>query len=233
MRSANTGTQQPVVTPKLATPEAVAKAPELEVNVGEAAPSNISFDAAKMEQLIKERVEAEVSQRIKAIEADDPTRSEMRPDEDQQFANFDKKLDVFGVNFEKALPGFHLHWFNDDGDRIMRMLVMGFTMVKRTDVAINEKVAPLNQDLGENIAVYVGKKTDGTPMRAFLMKIPEEMYAKRYARAQEHNDKIEEAIRFGSIGPALSQGGYAGTDQGQVKIKYEPRSLGGMARAPR
>lgn len=206
--SSNNGTTQPVVSPALAQPK-----------VGEAAPSGDApkLDQAALKTLIDERVRQEVDARLAALE--DPTREQMTG-QDDPFNNFDKKLELFGVNLDEILEDYHLHWINDERDRCLRMQVLGYTLVSRKEVALNEKVAPLNQDLGENIAVYVGGKEDGSPMRAYLMKIPKELYKKRQSAIEARNKMIDNAIRRGEIGPALSQGNYAGTDRGTVAIKY-------------
>jgi hypothetical protein len=226
MRSANNGSNQEVITPSLvmaSTSAAPPSAERVEPVLGAAAPGDApELDQASLEKLIKERVDMAVEDKLRALEADDPDKLKLL-EEDQQFSNFDQKLQIFGADPKEALPGFHLHWFNDDGDRVLRMQAMGYTFVKRTEVAVNDRVAPLNQDLGENIAIYVGKRTDGAPMRALLMKIPQELYERRYKKQQEHNDVIEDAIKRGGIGNALSARGYAGTDRGAITIGYNPR----------
>lgn len=187
--------------------------------IGAPAPSDApKVDMGQINELIRERVEAEVANRLKAVEADDPSR-EAVTGEEAQFANFDRKLDVFGIDLSESLPGFHLHWFNDEGDRIVRMQFMGYTFVTRKEVALNDKVSPLNQDLGENIAVYAGSRNDGTPLRTYLMKLPNELYAKRQQVIQNRNDEVDKAINRGAIGDsARTTNTYAGTDQGAVKI---------------
>lgn len=193
--------------------------------IGSAAPSDPpsgTLSKKEISEIIKAEVDAQVAERVRAIEAGDKTREDFS-DEDQQFANFDKKLEVYGVDLQEQLPGFVLRWINDERDRIPRSQLQGWDFVKRSEVGLNDKVTPLNKDLGENIAVYVGANEAGQPMRAFLMKIPKEAHEKLMRRIDRQNDQIQEAIRRGAIGPALSQGGYAGTDQGQVKIKYGTR----------
>lgn len=201
-------------SPKLMEPPAV----------GSQAPSDPPSFALTKEQFdaaVKEAVAQELA--VLAPEDNDPTREKLRAFEDAQFNNFDKKLEVFGVDVKDILPGFVLRWINDERDRIPRSELMGWTFVKRTEVALNEKVFPMNKDMGDNIAVYVGASEGGQAMRAFLMKIPEAGYKRLMARKEAQDDLVEDAIKRGAIGPALSNKGYAGTDQGQVKINYNPR----------
>lgn len=198
--------------------------PAMPPRIGAPAPSQPpAIDAAALGRLIAEKVEEKVRERLKGIEEAELSKSEVTG-EDQQFAQFDKKLDVFGVDLSESLPSFHLHWFNDDGDRIVRMQLLGYTFVARNEIALNEKVSPLNQDLGDNIAVYAGTRVDGSPLRTYLMKIPKPVYEKRQKAIQAKNDQIDQAIRRGAIGDALGQGGYAGTDRGGVSISVSSRS---------
>src|SRR5260221_450556 len=80
------------------------------------------------------------------------------------------------------------------------MLARGYALVRRDEIALNPAVSPLNKELGENIGVYVGTNASGGAMRAYLMKIPLEIYKKYKDYEQKHNDDIEAAIRRGVTG---------------------------------
>lgn len=189
-------------------------------SLGEPAPSEPpAFDADAIRAMVREEADKLVGERLKAIEAGELTKAGARPEEDQQFANFDKKLEVYGVDLAEALPGFVLRWINDDRDRIPRSQVQGWTFVTKQEAGLNDKLTPINKDMGENIAVYVGGDEQGKAMRAFLMKIPKEGFDRIMAPKERRDDMIEEAIRRGGIGPALSQGGYPGAER--VPIKYQ------------
>jgi hypothetical protein len=189
-------------------------------------PESVTLSKADLAAYIKTEVEQQVALRIKAIEDDDPDR-ELITGQDRGFNNLERKLEVYGIDIEEALPGFHVHWLNDDADRIFRMQRQGYTFVTRTEVGINEQLTPLNKDLGDRIAVYAGTKMNGDPMQTFLMKIPKALWEKHQGRIAAHNDAIDEAIRRGGIGPASGmKNSYAGTDGGRVKINIErPRFL--------
>lgn len=117
--------------------------------------------------------------------------------EEMPFGQFDRKLEVWAENPLDPIPGFHLHWINDDGDRLMRMQAQGYAFVESNEIALSTKFVPLNKDLGKYITVHVGTKVNGDPMMAYLMKIPQETYEKRKRKEQAHNDMIEDAIRRG------------------------------------
>lgn len=201
--------------------------PQAKPSVGSAAPSDVSDKITLSKDELKSLVEASVEDRLTQLklspDQDDPSKGTFNPFVDDQFSNFDKKLEVFGVDVKDILPGFVLRWINDERDRVPRSEFMGWTFVLRTEVALSEKVFPPNKDMGDKIAVYVGANEGGQPMRAFLMKIPQEGYDQIMRRKHAQDDMIEDAIRRGAVGPALSRGGYAGTDKGTVKINYQPK----------
>lgn len=198
----------------------VSKPPTLG-SLADSTPPTLSME--QISKLIKEQVEEEVAVRMQAIEDGDLKKEDVRPNASKQFNNFDKKLEIFGVDLTEALPGFVCRWFNDDGDRIIRQQMRGWALVSRKEIALNDALTPLNKDMGDYISVYVGSAENNQPMRAMLMKVDKDRYDQMMRVYEDHNDMIDEAINRGAIGPALQQGGYAGTDQGQVRIRYNPR----------
>jgi hypothetical protein len=103
------------------------------------------------------------------------------------------KLEVFGT-----VPGYHLYWENDEGSNIPALLQDGFDFVAPDEVGMaNWLVA--DKDVEGKISKYVGTKADGSPLRAFLMKLPEDMWADREAIRQERPDMWEGAIRKGEV----------------------------------
>lgn len=194
-----------------------ASAPPVGTASGEP-PSGGIMDTASVKRLIDEAVAEQVEIRMAEIKAsEDPSREDF--DEGGiPFAAFNKKLEIWAENPLDPLPGFVLYWANDDGDRIMRMQTQGYALVKREEIALNASVVPLNKDLGDYIAVYAGNKEGGHPLRTYLMKCPKDIYDKRKAWEQRHNDKIEQAIREGAVGNP--QAGYVPRS---TPIKYEPR----------
>lgn len=209
--TANTVGTEPV-TPKIVV------APKIGDLAPGTAPAPISAEA--MQKLIDEAVDARVKEAL--------GERELTPQDingnDPIFNDFSKKLELFGYDLENLQSTFHLHWINEVGDRIFRMQAQGYTFVTRKEVVLNDNVSPLNQDLGENIAVYAGTTEQGGPMRTYLMKIPKEVYERKQASIQRVNDTIDEAIRRGTVGPAgTTKNSYAGTDQGQTKIDIGTR----------
>lgn len=167
---------------------------------------------------LRKQIEADVTRKVMekfGIE-DDPQREE----EDIGFSMFEKRLEVFEDPNNPLSERFHLHWINDEGDRVERMLRAGYAFVERSELAINNAhLVPLNKDLGERISQSVGTKASGEPMLAYLMKLPLDIYNKRKGREQIYNDQVDEAIRRGQVGNPGPKS-YIPTHS---PIEYDPR----------
>lgn len=204
--------RNPRPDPTVQTP-ALAQPPVEEAKKEEPPPpllGTVSSEPPKAAPLPKETLEAirrdvestlraEFEERFRAVgmSSDELTREEIEGME-MPFNDFNKKLAIFTDNGETdPIPGFHLHWINDDGDRIPRMLAMGYAFVEKEEVALNSAVTPINRDEGTYVSVYAGTDHTNKAMRTFLMKIPEAKYALRKRYEQRRNDDIMQAIRRG------------------------------------
>ena len=96
------------------------------------------------------------------------------------------------LGVEVLIDGFHLHWVNDEGSRLFQAEQGGYQFVEPKEVGItNER---------ENrVVVLVGTKSDGTPLHAYLMKIPMEYFLEDQQHLQGHLDQIDRAIRTGKF----------------------------------
>lgn len=90
-------------------------------------------------------------------------------------------------------PGFHRHWFNDDGDRVLDANRNGYVHVEENGVPV---------ELG------VGSKANGQGMKAYLMEQPLFMHEENLAYEQREVDEIDEAIRGGAIASKEDDGRY-------------------------
>lgn len=88
------------------------------------------------------------------------------------------------------LVGYHATWVNDYPGNVQRYLDMGYAPVYQSDAV---KIGDLAEDyanrLGTWINVIVGKTEENQPLRAFLLKIPQEWYD------QDRAEKTQERIR--------------------------------------
>lgn len=93
--------------------------------------------------------------------------------------------------------GYHYHWINDLPGRLELAEASGYQFVLREDVQLQPGVTPRNSDSGSKVSQIVGRGEDGQPLRAYLMRIPQEMYEESQAFVQAQLDKTENAIRRG------------------------------------
>lgn len=96
------------------------------------------------------------------------------------------------------IPGFHVHWINDYPGRLEQAQDGGYEFVDRAEVRLNDRgVSPTDSDLGSRVSMVVGANADGTPLRAYAMKIKQEWYDEDQATIAARNDQIDHAIRRG------------------------------------
>ena len=100
-----------------------------------------------------------------------------------------------GVN--GSLPGYHLYWENDQDGAIEQLLYEGFEFVDpKIDKELRlESAFVRDGDIGGRISRYVGRREDGSPLRAYLMKCPDEIWDEREADRYRQADAWDEAIR--------------------------------------
>lgn len=100
------------------------------------------------------------------------------------------------------IPGFHVHWLNDDGGRIEQAMQAGYDFVSRDEaVLISSDLAGSGvgsgSDLGSRVSLVVGETKNGEPMRAYLMKIRQDWYDADQAMIQERVNDSERTIKSG------------------------------------
>jgi hypothetical protein len=104
------------------------------------------------------------------------------------------KLQVFG-----EIPSYHLFWENDEDAAIEQRLFEGFEFVETSEVKMQAWTVP-DSDIAGKVSKYVGKKADGSPLRAFLLKCADDLWDERQASSQEQANVWDEAIRSGTVG---------------------------------
>lgn len=113
-------------------------------------------------------------------------------------ANFGGPRLKLHVNGE--IPGYHLYWENDDNGAVEQLLYEGFEFVTPDEVSLTSHIVN-DTDLSHRVSRYVGKKEDGSPMRAYLLKCPDEIWAEREAYRYEAADEKDASIRNGTVVP--------------------------------
>lgn len=88
--------------------------------------------------------------------------------------------------------GYMRRWINDKPGRIQKALAGGYQHVTQVVESDEEKRS-------ENISAVVGVNEDGTPMRAFLMEIPQRLYDQDQKAKEAEIAKIDDTIRRGNV----------------------------------
>ena len=103
------------------------------------------------------------------------------------------KLSVIG-----EIPGHHMYWENDEDGKIEQLLFDGFDFVSPDEVRRGSDLVA-DMDLTNRISRYVGRHQDGSPLRAYLMKCQDEIWAERQANSQRQVNDWDEQIRNGRM----------------------------------
>lgn len=128
----------------------------------------------------------------------DPKRTDYEDDPD--FNGFVKSLEVFGPGGkEEPIPGYHLQWVNDESARIQMLQQRGWELVSREEIGLNEKVNPLNKNLGDYVSQVVGVGRSGAPLTAYLMKVKNERWEQFQRAVSNKNAEIAHQVRTGTL----------------------------------
>ena len=94
--------------------------------------------------------------------------------------------------YDKQIEGYHPRWINDDGDRVMRALEGGYEPIIQ-----NRYLKAENTDMGSWVSQSVGTKKDGSPLRAFAMKLRNDLWEQDQEEKRRRIQQIEDAIKTG------------------------------------
>lgn len=125
-------------------------------------------------------------------------RPEAERERPQQFGGLRLKLTV-----PRDIPGYHLYWANDDGE-VDQLVEEGFDLVRPSEMGTEaskrlQRRVVVDEDIADSYSRHVGHKADGTPLRAYLMKIPEQQWEDRQAMKNAQADAYDTAIRRGAV----------------------------------
>lgn len=108
------------------------------------------------------------------------------------------------------IPGMHLFFENDDDNgAIEQLLYEGFSFVTKSEVGLGRGVAAVavvsDDDVTERVSRFVGKKADGTAMRAYLLKCPQDLWDARETGRGAEATAREESIRAEQRDPSTGR----------------------------
>lgn len=107
-----------------------------------------------------------------------------------------------------AIPGYHLHWFNNDPSRLQRALDGGYEFVDEREIKINNvslggtSAVTGNTDLGTRVSIVSGQEVgkDGQPARLILMKIKQEWWDEDRKVLEEKSKQVRDSLLGGMVG---------------------------------
>jgi hypothetical protein len=119
------------------------------------------------------------------------------------------------LQVDTTFPGFHIRWFNDQDDRLLRAEAAGYEYVQRKEIGqVGDKdISNGNTDLNSKVSRVVGRTKDNQSIRAYLMKIRDAYWQEDRAAKAAIASEIDQAIRAGNAGGADVKNSY-----GDIKV---------------
>jgi hypothetical protein len=148
-------------------------------------------ESTKVAEQVQEAEQAQEQKQVAAIEA--PTTGRRRKN---VFNGTQSRISV-----NHTIPGYHLHVFTDEGNRIYEAMEAGYEFVTPEEVGgISENVVSRNSDLGDRVRYLVNPRTgEGSAKFGYLMKQREDWYKEDQAALAAKNMLIDNTIRKGKI----------------------------------
>jgi hypothetical protein len=125
------------------------------------------------------------------------------------------------------IPGYHLHWFRNNAQRIAQAQRAGYEFVQDSEVHVNatglgtSTAVSGNVDLGSHVSVIAGGTEDsGEPSKLVLMKLKEEHWKEDQAAMTARSDSVVDTLSHGLTGAASA------ADAGDVRNIPNVRYVG-------
>jgi hypothetical protein len=103
---------------------------------------------------------------------------------------FNAPVNKLEVN--NPLTGWHYRWVNDEPGRVSKALAGDYVFAEPQEI---DSGSSSTKDA--RASILAGTNKDGSPMLAYLMRIPMEFYLEDKQESQSHLDQIDAAIRGG------------------------------------
>jgi len=106
------------------------------------------------------------------------------------FGNFQQKMGDI-----PKIPGYHLHIFNDEGNRLADALKAGYEFVTPKEIG---RTSETGADISEaRVSFLVGTGERGEPLRGYLMKLESELWDEDFEAAQSQWGQVMDSIQRG------------------------------------
>jgi len=125
------------------------------------------------------------------------------------------------------IPGYHLHWFRNNPQRIQQAQRAGYEFVADSEIHIaytglgNDSAVSGNTDLGSHVtAIAGGVEENGEPAKLVLMKLKEEHWKEDQKAMTARSDSVVDTLASGLTGAASA------ADAGDVRNVPNVRYVG-------
>ncbi len=123
------------------------------------------------------------------------------------------------------IPGYYLHWFRGEPERIQAALNAFFEFVDESETSQNnlslggDAKKSGNTDMGTRVSTLAGSELgqDGQPLRMYLMKLPWHLHEEDLKSQEAKNDNIRQSLNQGTIGTE-------GVNNSDMKSRYVKES---------
>jgi len=167
-------------------------------NITQSETMSSEFDNRSPADLRRERI-AEKAEALAAATRKNSERAEAPRSRRGGLGGPTLKLNVFGT-----IDGFHLYWENDVDSKIQQLLQEGFDFVDPKEVSMESRVV-VDGDTNNKVSKFVGTKEDGTPMRAYLMKCPLDIWEDIQHDIADLTASRDRAIRDSADAPSTDR----------------------------
>lgn len=154
-----------------------------------------------------------------ALEALLPPKATVRREADREEAQAPRtrrRTNLGGMRLKLSvgnlIEGYHMYWANDENNEVQELLEEGFTYVKPSEVRM-ERGLVADTDVSDRVSKYVGTKANGDPLRAYLMKCPQDLWDEIQEASQEQANAWDSAILAGTVGGVDSRYDPKGTSR--------------------
>ena len=95
--------------------------------------------------------------------------------------------------------GYVRRWVNDTGPRLEEAVNGGYQFAAYEEAVGFPDVVPGNTDTGSRTSKVVGVGEQGSPLRAYVMEIPQHLYEEDQVAKEESILRTEDSIKHGNI----------------------------------
>lgn len=123
-----------------------------------------------------------------------------RPRNDDRDSDRKQRVPLGGIKMKLSYPNqdpnYEYRWLNDKGNRINEAQDGGYEFVTRSEGKAGDEVGS-DQGTDSRISKVVMTNEDGSPRRAYLMRIKKDWYKQDQVKKQEYLDNIEKQLMRG------------------------------------